>query len=148
MIEDLGALRDDVGMAADLAVVGAGPAGIVVALEAAKQGISVVLIESGGRTFDQSVQELAEAAQWDRSRHAPLHLTTRRQVGGTSNIWGGRCVPYDPVDFDVMLKLGQTYNNLKDDQEAVKWFNLAQLSPESSTAMWAASTDPAPARSV
>ena len=48
MIEDLGALRDDVGMAADLAVVGAGPAGIVVALEAAKQGISVVLIESGG----------------------------------------------------------------------------------------------------
>jgi Tfp pilus assembly protein PilF len=40
----------------------------------------------------------------------------------------------DPDDFDVMLKLGQTYNNLKDDQEAVKWFNLAQLSPDSSTA--------------
>ena len=94
MIEDLSVLRDDVGMAADLAVVGAGPAGIVVALEAAKQGISVVLIESGGRTFDQGVQELAEAAQWDRRRHAPLSLSTRRQVGGTSNIWGGRCVPH------------------------------------------------------
>ena len=106
MIEDLGALRDDVGMAADLAVVGAGPAGIVVALEAAKQGISVVLIESGGRTFDQSVQELAEAAQWDRHRHAPLSLSTRRQVGGTSNIWGGKCVPFDPVDFIARPYLG------------------------------------------
>ena len=106
MIEDLGALGDDVGMAADLAVVGAGPAGIVVALEAAKQGISVVLIESGGRTFDQGVQELAEAAQWDRHRHAPLSLSTRRQVGGTSNIWGGKCVPFDPVDFIARPYLG------------------------------------------
>jgi GMC oxidoreductase/Pyridine nucleotide-disulphide oxidoreductase len=106
MIEDLGALRDDVGMAADLAVVGAGPAGIVVALEAAKQGISVVLIESGGRTFDPGVQELAEAAQWDRRRHAPLSLSTRRQVGGTSNIWGGKCVPFDPVDFIARPYLG------------------------------------------
>jgi hypothetical protein len=106
MIEDLGALRDDVGVEADLAVVGAGPAGIVVALEAAKQGISVVLIESGGRTFDQSVQELSEAAQWDRGRHAPLSLSTRRQLGGTSNIWGGRCVPFDPVDFAARPYLG------------------------------------------
>jgi choline dehydrogenase-like flavoprotein len=106
MIEDLGALRDDVGVAADLAVVGAGPAGIVVALEAARHGISVVLIESGGRTFDQGVQELAEAAQWDRRRHAPLSLSTRRQVGGTSNIWGGRCVPFDPVDFIARPHLG------------------------------------------
>lgn len=106
MIEDLGALRDDVGIAADLAVVGAGPAGIVVALEAAEQGISVVLVESGGRTFDRSVQELAEAAQWDRRRHAPLSLSTRRQVGGTSNIWGGKCVPFDPVDFKARPYLG------------------------------------------
>jgi hypothetical protein len=106
MIEDFGALRDDVDMAADLAVVGAGPAGIVVALEAAKQGISVVLIESGGRTFDQGAQELAEAAQWDRRRHAPLSLSTRRQVGGTSNIWGGKCVPFDPVDFIARPYLG------------------------------------------
>ena len=93
-------------MAADLAVVGAGPAGIVVALEAAKQGISVVLIESGGRAFDQNAQELAEAAQWDRRRHAPLSLSTRRQVGGTSNIWGGKCVPFDPVDFIARPYLG------------------------------------------
>jgi Tfp pilus assembly protein PilF len=36
----------------------------------------------------------------------------------------------DPVDFNVMLKLGWTYNILKQDGEAVKWFNLARKSPD------------------
>jgi Flp pilus assembly protein TadD len=36
----------------------------------------------------------------------------------------------DPVDFNVMLKLGWTYNILKQDDEAVKWFNLARKSPD------------------
>jgi hypothetical protein len=59
----------------------------------------VVLIESGNQSFDPAVRELSEAAEWDRHRHAPLSLAVRRQVGGTSVIWGGRCVPFDPVDF-------------------------------------------------
>jgi choline dehydrogenase-like flavoprotein len=99
MIENLGTFGGDTGLAGDLAVVGAGPAGIVVALEAARHGLSVVLLESGDRTFDPAVQDLSEAAEWDRHRHAPLSLAIRRQVGGTSVIWGGRCVPFDPVDF-------------------------------------------------
>lgn len=106
MIEDLAALRDDITLEADLAVVGAGPAGIVVALEAARHGIRVVLLESGGSSFNPSVQELSEAAQWDAHRHAPLSVATRRQVGGTSTIWGGRCVPFDPVDFESRPYLG------------------------------------------
>ena len=106
MIQDLGALSEDIDVEGDLAVVGAGPAGIVCALEAARQGISVVLVESGGQTFNLAVQELSEAAEWDRRRHAPLSLSTRRQVGGTSNIWGGRCVPFDPVDFASRPYLG------------------------------------------
>jgi Flp pilus assembly protein TadD len=36
----------------------------------------------------------------------------------------------DPVDFDVMLKLGWVYNILKDDRDAVKWFELASKSPD------------------
>lgn len=38
----------------------------------------------------------------------------------------------DPVDFSVMLKLGWVYNILHDDTEAMKWFNLASKSPDSS----------------
>lgn len=44
----------------------------------------------------------------------------------------------DPVDFDVMLKLGRTYNILKSDREAVKWFGLARRSPDAKTAAEAA----------
>ncbi len=40
----------------------------------------------------------------------------------------------DPLDFDVMLKLGWTYNNLKDDVEALRWFDLASRSPDPSIA--------------
>ena len=36
----------------------------------------------------------------------------------------------DPADFGVMLKLGQTYNVLKQDREAVRWFDLARKSPD------------------
>ncbi|MGH9559687.1 MAG: tetratricopeptide repeat protein [Bryobacteraceae bacterium] len=36
----------------------------------------------------------------------------------------------DPLDFNVMLKLGWTYNLLKDDQDAVRWFDLARRSPD------------------
>jgi choline dehydrogenase-like flavoprotein len=87
-------------LSADLAVVGAGPAGIVIALEAARNGYEVLLIESGFDKFNAHAQQLSDAAAWDPDRHAPMSMSVRRQLGGTSTIWGGRCVPYDRVDFD------------------------------------------------
>ena len=40
----------------------------------------------------------------------------------------------DPMDFEVMLKLGWAYNILKDDREAVRWFGIARNSPDAATA--------------
>jgi hypothetical protein len=40
----------------------------------------------------------------------------------------------DPLDFKVMLKLGWTTNLLKNDGEAVRWFQLASQSPDPSLA--------------
>ena len=40
----------------------------------------------------------------------------------------------DPMDFEVMLKLGWAYNILRDDREAVRWFSLARYSPDAKTA--------------
>jgi choline dehydrogenase-like flavoprotein len=100
VIEDFSRIRDDVTIHADVAIVGAGPAGIVTALELARKGLSVVLLESGGLEYDEDAQQLVDAASWDHKLHAPLEISVRRQLGGTSVIWGGRCVPYDPVDFD------------------------------------------------
>ncbi len=36
----------------------------------------------------------------------------------------------DPLDFEVMLKLGWTYNLMKDDRNAMQWFDLARRSPD------------------
>ena len=83
---------------AEVAVVGAGPAGIVTALELAKRGRRVLLLESGASAFDARTQALGDTVGGDSS-HVPMALATRRQLGGASNLWGGRCVPFDPIDF-------------------------------------------------
>lgn len=101
MIDDIGlAAGLDVTFAADVAVVGAGPAGIVVSLELAAAGRTVILVESGSRSYEPDLEELSRAATWDVDRHAPVPLASRRQIGGSTVIWGGRCVPYDPIDFE------------------------------------------------
>ncbi len=92
---------------ADLAVVGAGPAGIVIALELARADHRVVLLESGGMDFDPAVQRLGDTVGEDRY-HVEMSLATRRQVGGASNLWGGRCVPFDPIDFEPRPLVGDT----------------------------------------
>jgi tetratricopeptide (TPR) repeat protein len=40
----------------------------------------------------------------------------------------------DPDDFDVMLKLGWTYNMLHEDAEAERWFDRARRSPDAEIA--------------
>ncbi len=84
---------------AGLVVVGAGPAGIVSALEGARRGVDVILIETGNRKQSPQYQKLSVAHRQHPDLHAPVELTISRQLGGTSSIWGGRCVPYDQVDF-------------------------------------------------
>jgi choline dehydrogenase-like flavoprotein len=90
---------------ADVAIVGAGPAGIVIALELASAGHRVALLESGGTHFDAEAQRLGDTAGAD-PHHVESALSTRRQVGGASNIWGGRCVPFDPIDFEARSIVG------------------------------------------
>src|ERR1700740_1922547 len=89
----------DAHLCAGLVVIGAGPAGIVSALEAARRGGDVVLIGTGNRKPSPKYQTLSSAHRQHPDVHAPVELTVSRQLGGTSSIWGGRCVPYDRVDF-------------------------------------------------
>lgn len=86
---------------ADVAIVGGGPAGITLALELMGSGLSVLLLEAGGGAgrgrggVDAFHGEVADA-----SRHPPIDLYRRQGLGGTSSVWGGRCVPFDPIDFE------------------------------------------------
>ncbi|HEY2537605.1 MAG TPA: GMC family oxidoreductase [Solirubrobacteraceae bacterium] len=86
-------------LAAEIAIVGSGPAGIALALELADAGHQVLLIESGGSSYSRDAQHLGDTVGGD-ALHAPMSMATRRQVGGTSNLWSGRCVPFDPIDFE------------------------------------------------
>lgn len=92
----------------EVCVVGAGPAGLTLALDLARSGRDVVLVESGGRIADANVQSLGNAMSFEAARHAPMNLATRRQWGGTSTIWGGRCVPLDAVDFEARSARGDS----------------------------------------
>src|SRR3954454_5125098 len=74
--------------------------GIVTAVEVAREGFDVLVVESGGTRFRQDAQSLGDPAELDRAHHSDLSVSTRRQLGGASVLWGGRCVPYDPADFD------------------------------------------------
>lgn len=105
MLLDGASLRGGDRLEAEVAVVGAGPAGIVVALELADAGHRVLLIESGGRAPDEQTQRLGDLDGED-PLHVPMSLTTSRQIGGASNIWGGRCVPFDPIDFQERELVG------------------------------------------
>ena len=84
----------------DVCVVGAGPVGLTVALECEAAGLSVLLVEAGHVCSLSRVAGLSDAEILDTSRHPSLEVVTRSGVGGTSAIWGGRCVPFDDLDFE------------------------------------------------
>ncbi|MCC6919898.1 MAG: GMC family oxidoreductase [Alphaproteobacteria bacterium] len=82
------------GRPADVAVVGAGPCGLMAALGLADAGMEVALLESGEAAQGSSDAEIADPA-----RHAPMRLAVKRGLGGTSRLWGGRAVAFDAADF-------------------------------------------------
>ena len=107
MLIDSAEIPSDSCLEADVAVVGAGPAGIVVALELASAGRRVLLIDSGGNSRQPWTQQLGELAGQDPA-HVSMSLATSRQIGGASNLWGGRCVPFDPIDFEPRAIVGES----------------------------------------
>jgi choline dehydrogenase-like flavoprotein len=85
----------------DICVIGAGPAGLTATIELAAQGFTVALVESGVDGFNKTAQSLSDAHISTLNTHSPMEDAVRRGLGGTSSIWGGRCVPLDAVDFEV-----------------------------------------------
>lgn len=103
IFDDVGALC---GRAHNICVVGSGPVGIGIALELARQGQSVTLIESGTMTFDPAVQALSNSAPGHSQSDVDMSLAVRRAFGGTSNLWGAGCIPLDPIDFEPRVCAG------------------------------------------
>jgi choline dehydrogenase-like flavoprotein len=97
----------------DVCIVGAGPAGLTVALELAGSGLSVVILESGGADSNATVQDLNDGMVLG-SAYAGLRATRHRALGGTANSWntsfgtftGAKYVPLDPWDLESHPQTG------------------------------------------
>jgi choline dehydrogenase-like flavoprotein len=114
MIRDILNFEDDDEARADVAVVGSGVAGIVLARRLARCGLSVVVLESGRRDFDPAIQALNDVRfegkphrvyTPDAAFHGylPEHYRGQnrlRQFGGTSNSWTGKWRPFLRDDLE------------------------------------------------
>ncbi len=58
MIVDFRTIPKDHALEADIAIVGAGPAGLTIARELASTNLKIVIFESGGRNFHAGIQSL------------------------------------------------------------------------------------------
>jgi choline dehydrogenase-like flavoprotein len=91
--------RDSV-LRADVVVVGSGAAGIPLALELGAAGRQVILLEAGHQKLRNRDQEQYEGTVVDPALHQPAAKYRQRCLGGSTTTWGGRCVPFDPIDFE------------------------------------------------
>lgn len=85
----------------DVCIVGAGPVGLALALEAEALGLSVLLLESGQPEEAPDEHDASRAQVINQQTHAPMTLAARRTLGGSSWLWGGRCVPFEAIDFEA-----------------------------------------------
>lgn len=98
MIVDTRMLPDGSVVEADLCIVGAGAAGISMAIQLSGRKLAVSIVESGGLKLDKAVQALAGGEQ-SGVPYFPLDATRYRILGGSTFRWGARTAPLKPSDF-------------------------------------------------
>ena len=84
----------------DAVVVGSGFAGFTVAKQLASRGRKALIIETGGRDYDQRIQQQF-VSNFGRGHYSGVHWNGHwiRALGGTSKIWGGFCTPMTERNF-------------------------------------------------
>jgi choline dehydrogenase-like flavoprotein len=80
----------------DLCIIGSGAAGITIAREFIGQNVRVCLLEAGGLSIES---EVTNRSVIDTVGRDYLNNSRLREFGGSTNHWGGHCVPLEPIDF-------------------------------------------------
>lgn len=113
-------------LTAEICIVGGGAAGTVLADALGKAGRDVVLLEAGGLKKPGPSQKLYEGISDDPAFLLPPDRDRCRGLGGSSAMWGGRCMPYDPVDFaarDHVPMSGWPFGP----EDLAPWYQQAQV---------------------
>jgi choline dehydrogenase-like flavoprotein len=85
-------------LAAEIVIVGSGPAGLVSAMELSRRGRDVIVLEAGGLPPDDSRGAYFNGE--NAGRDYDLVWSRYRAVGGATNAWGGWCRPLDPYEME------------------------------------------------
>jgi choline dehydrogenase-like flavoprotein len=100
-------MPDGATLETDVCIVGAGPAGLILAAQLLGHGVNVAVLESGAGQPDPGVLALNQGSVVG-DPYAGLAATRHRRLGGTTAIWntpvqgevGAKYVPLDRVDFE------------------------------------------------
>lgn len=82
----------------DICIIGAGAAGISMALEWINSPHKIILLEGGGFEYESQMQDLYKGKTTGQ-RYYPLESARLHYFGGTTGHWAGFCSPLDPIDF-------------------------------------------------
>lgn len=100
MHTDARTLENDTLIEADLCIIGAGAAGISMAMEWIGTAHKVVLLEGGGFNPELEMQQLYRGETLGAPYQVPLEFARLHFFGGTTGHWAGWCAPLDPIDFE------------------------------------------------
>ncbi|MGB4842851.1 MAG: GMC family oxidoreductase [Ferruginibacter sp.] len=82
----------------DICIIGAGAAGISIALEFENTASKIILLEGGGFNYDDRVQELYNGKLTGHPYY-PMKASRLHYFGGSTGHWGGMCSTFDDIDF-------------------------------------------------
>lgn len=118
---------------ADVVIAGAGTVGLFVAQYLLRQGLRVAVIESGDRVAAASND--GQGAQAIGKAHSGVHLGRAFGLGGTSTLWGGQLVEFQPEDLQRPESTWPiSYAELKTLYAAV--YQQLGLAPRADDAVW------------
>src|SRR5438046_2150917 len=92
---------------ADLCIVGAGAAGISMALEWIGSRHTVLLLEGGGLDYEAAMQDLYRGESVGLPYY-PLQAARRHYLGGTTGHWAGVWSTLDPIDVQKRAWVADT----------------------------------------
>ena len=98
MIHDIIELSSDSDLFFDICIIGSGAAGIAIAREFINTSQNVVILEGGGKDFEQISQDPYQSEVIGLA-HGGIHQARARVVGGTTTLWAGQALPLWNMDF-------------------------------------------------